>query len=70
MNDNQSESGYSEFQQPPVFQSPKTNGKTIAALVMGILAVVLPYIGFIIGIVAIVFANLSIKEIKRTRFIF
>ncbi|MNN68687.1 hypothetical protein D3C81_1844150 [compost metagenome] len=45
---------------------PKTNGKAIAALVLGILALFIPYVGFVIGIVAIVFASLSFKELKRT----
>ncbi|WP_425453990.1 DUF4190 domain-containing protein [Paenibacillus flagellatus] len=56
----------SEFSQPPRYEQPKTNGKSIAALVLGILSIVLPYIGLIIGIIAIVFASLSFKEIKRT----
>ena len=48
----------------PPYMAPKTNGKSIAALVLGILSIMLPYIGFIIGIVAIIFAALSLKEIK------
>jgi hypothetical protein len=44
---------------------PKTNGKSIAALVLGILSIMLPYIGFIIGIIAIVFSAISLKEIKK-----
>lgn len=44
----------------------KTNGKSIASLVIGILSIVIPYIGFILGIVAIVFASLSFKELKKT----
>ncbi|MCM3174298.1 DUF4190 domain-containing protein [Paenibacillus sp. MER 99-2] len=44
--------------------APKTNGKSIAALVLGILSIMIPYIGFIIGIVAIIFAALSLKEIN------
>ncbi|WP_334073665.1 MULTISPECIES: DUF4190 domain-containing protein [Paenibacillus] len=49
---------------PPV--PAKTNGKSIASLVMGILSIVIPYIGFLLGIVAIVFASLSFKELKKT----
>ncbi|MWV42408.1 DUF4190 domain-containing protein [Paenibacillus sp. HJL G12] len=49
---------------PPV-QPPKTNGKAIGALVLGILSLVIPYVGFILGIIAIVLASLSFKEIKR-----
>ncbi|QJD86108.1 DUF4190 domain-containing protein [Cohnella herbarum] len=55
------------FSPPPPFTPQKTNGKSIAALVLGILAIVLPYIGFIVGIIAIIFASLSLKEIKRTQ---
>lgn len=52
---------------PQQYAPPKTNGKSIAALVLGILAIVLPYIGFVIGILAIIFASISMKEIKRTQ---
>ncbi|MFC4601034.1 DUF4190 domain-containing protein [Cohnella hongkongensis] len=54
------------FTPPPPHAPPKTNGKSIAALVLGILAVSVPYIGFLIGIVAIVFASLALKEIRQT----
>lgn len=50
---------------PEQYQPAKTNGKSIAAMVLGILAIVIPYLGFIIGIIAIVFASISLKEIKR-----
>ncbi|MCJ8012405.1 DUF4190 domain-containing protein [Paenibacillus sp. KQZ6P-2] len=46
-------------------QPPKTNGKAIGALVLGILSLVIPYLGFILGIIAIVLASLAFKEIKR-----
>ncbi|WP_253298147.1 DUF4190 domain-containing protein [Paenibacillus sp. MSJ-34] len=46
--------------------SPKTNGKAIAALVLGICAIIIPYIGFIIGIIAIIMSKLSFNEIKRS----
>jgi hypothetical protein len=52
---------------PQQYQPPRTNGKSIAALVLGILAVVLPYIGSLIGIIAIIFASISLKEIKRNQ---
>ncbi|MBP2001235.1 hypothetical protein J2Z69_002278 [Paenibacillus shirakamiensis] len=51
---------------PPQHNPIKTNSKAIPALVLGILAVVIPYIGLIIGIIAIVFARLSLKEIRAT----
>lgn len=50
----------------PMSPPPKTNSKSIVALVLGILSIVIPYIGLIIGIIAIVFASLSFKEIKKT----
>jgi uncharacterized paraquat-inducible protein A len=53
-----------QLQQRYFIPPQRTNGKAIAALVLGILAIVLPYIGFIIGIIAIIFASLALKEIK------
>lgn len=50
---------------PPPMPPVKTNGKSIAALVLGILAVITPYLGFLLGIIAIIFASISLKEIKR-----
>ncbi|MFC5450447.1 DUF4190 domain-containing protein [Paenibacillus aestuarii] len=50
------------YVQPP--QPAQTNGKSIAAMILGILSVVIPYVGLIIGIVAIVFARISLKEIR------
>lgn len=55
--------GMRPMQPPP---PPKTNSKAVAALVLGILSIVIPYLGFIIGIIAIVFAKLANDEIKRT----
>lgn len=46
-------------------QLPKTNSKSIVALVLGMLLIVVPYLGFFIGIVSIVYASLSFKEIKK-----
>jgi hypothetical protein len=53
------------FQPAPPRQNQPTNGKSIAALVLGILAVIIPYIGLIIGILAIVFGKISLNEIKK-----
>ncbi|MEN1988285.1 DUF4190 domain-containing protein [Paenibacillus hubeiensis] len=50
---------------PPPPYGPKTNGKSIAALVLGILSIITPYVGLLIGIAAIIFASLSLKEIQR-----
>ncbi|MNP38648.1 hypothetical protein D3C76_1321730 [compost metagenome] len=49
---------------PPPAPPAKTNGKAITALVLGILSIALPYIGFFIGIVAIIISSLSFKELK------
>lgn len=60
---------YSTFNNYPPNQPqfpPKTNGKSIASLVLGILSIMLPYIGFILGIVAIVLSSLSFKELKKS----
>jgi hypothetical protein len=46
-------------------QTPPTNGKSIATLVLGILAVIVPYVGLILGIIAIVFGKISLNEIKQ-----
>ena len=48
---------------PPHLPS-KTNSKAIVALVLGILSIVIPYIGLLFGIVAIVFASMAFKEIR------
>ncbi|WP_458125508.1 DUF4190 domain-containing protein [Paenibacillus sp. Z3-2] len=49
---------------PPYVAPPKTNSKSIVSLVLGILSITIPYLGFLIGIVAIIFASLSFKEIR------
>jgi hypothetical protein len=51
------------YYQPPPPPAP-TNGKSIAALVLGILSIVGPYIGFLLGIVAIILSAISLKEIR------
>ena len=45
----------------------KTNGKAIAALVLGILSIVIPYIGLIFGIIAIILSQKSFKEIESLK---
>jgi len=49
---------------PPSPPPVTTNGKSIAALVLGILAIVIPYIGLLFGIIAIIFSTLALKEIR------
>ena len=60
----QSQQPYTNYPPYPPYIPPRTNGKSIVSLVLGILSIVIPYIGFLIGIVAIVFASMSFKEIR------
>ncbi|GAB6989616.1 DUF4190 domain-containing protein [Paenibacillus pini] len=57
---------YNQYQQQPPYPPyppAVTNGKAIAALILGILAFT-PYVGIILGILAIIFGALALKEIK------
>lgn len=56
---------YNDSPPPPPYVVPKTNSKSIAALVLGILSIMIPYVGLLIGIVAIIIASVSLKEIKN-----
>lgn len=56
--------GHQEYYPPPP-PPAQTNGKSIAALVLGILSIVVPYLGFLIGIVAIILSTMSLKEIRN-----
>ncbi|WP_083443659.1 DUF4190 domain-containing protein [Ornithinibacillus contaminans] len=47
-------------------ETKETNGKSVASLVLGIIAVIVPYIGIILGIIGLVLANKGIKEIAVT----
>ncbi len=55
---------YNDTLPPPPYVAPKTNSKSIVSLVLGILSVTIPYVGILIGIVAIIFASLAFKEIR------
>jgi len=55
---------YNDTMPPPPYVAPKTNSKSIVSLVLGILSVTIPYVGILIGIVAIIFASLAFKEIR------
>jgi len=44
---------------------PKTNGKSIASLVLGIVSLLLPYVGLILGIVGIVISKKAFTEIAQ-----
>lgn len=43
-----------------------TNGKAIASMVLGILSIVVPYIGLLIGIIGLVITKQASNEIKMT----
>lgn len=43
-----------------------TNGQAIASMVLGILSLIIPYIGFILGIIAIVLSRRASREIQYT----
>lgn len=51
------------YYQPPPPPAPM-NGKSIAGFVLGILSIVVPYIGLLFGIIAIILCTLSLKEIR------
>lgn len=40
----------------------RTDGKAIAALILGILSIVIPYVGIILGIIGIVMATKALRE--------
>ena len=44
----------------------KTNNKSIASLTLGILSIIIPYIGLILGIIGIVISSKSIVEIDNS----
>ncbi len=51
-------------QNEPQAHQPTSN-KAIASLVLGILSIIIPYIGLIIGIIAIVIAKKAFNEIDK-----
>lgn len=46
--------------------APPTNGKAVASMVLGILSIIIPWLGFILGIVGIILASKAFKEINAT----
>lgn len=49
---------------PPPPPPTPMNGKSIAGFVLGVLSIIVPYIGFLLGIVAVILSALSLKEIR------
>jgi hypothetical protein len=43
----------------------QVNGKSIAGMVLGITAIIIPYIGFILGILGIIFSKKALNEIDQ-----
>ncbi|GAY75559.1 DUF4190 domain-containing protein [Sporolactobacillus inulinus] len=46
-------------------QQNQVNGKSIAALVLGITAIIIPYVGLILGILGIIFSKKALNEIAQ-----
>ncbi|MFA5032923.1 MAG: DUF4190 domain-containing protein [bacterium] len=44
----------------------KTSGKAITSMVCGILSIILPFVGFILGVLAIIFSIVARNEIKHS----
>ena len=44
----------------------QTNSKSVASLTLGILSVLIPYIGFVLGIIGLVISRKASKEIAIT----
>ncbi|WP_419883124.1 DUF4190 domain-containing protein [Peribacillus sp. B-H-3] len=44
----------------------KTNSKAIASLVLGILSLIIPFLGILLGIIGLIISFPSLKEIKNT----
>lgn len=46
-------------------EQPQTNGKAVAALVLGILSLVIPVVGVILGIISIILGKKAMNAIDR-----
>ncbi|MCO7127879.1 DUF4190 domain-containing protein [Sporolactobacillus shoreicorticis] len=46
-------------------QQNQVNGKAIAGMVLGITAIIIPYAGFILGILGIIFSIKAMNEIEQ-----
>ncbi|MEK3886508.1 DUF4190 domain-containing protein [Bacillus sp. FSL K6-3431] len=44
----------------------KTNSKSVAALTLGVLSLIIPFIGLILGVIGIVLSSKSITEIDNS----
>ena len=48
-------------------QKKSVNKKSINALTFGIISILLPFIGIIFGVISLILANKSLKEIKTSK---
>ncbi|MFC3798737.1 DUF4190 domain-containing protein [Cohnella sp. GCM10012308] len=55
--------GY-DYARPPQSPPARSNSKSIAALILGIGSIVIPFIGFFLGVVGIIVSAISLKEIR------
>lgn len=52
--------------QPTASTAPKTQGKAIAALILGICSLIIPFAGPVCGIIAIILGAMSMKAINAS----
>ena len=48
------------------YEVGKTNSKSISSLTLGVLSIIIPYIGFILGIIGVFISRKSIVEIDNS----
>ncbi|MGG0669702.1 DUF4190 domain-containing protein [Sporosarcina koreensis] len=49
-----------------VAEKTQTNSKSVISLTFGVLSILLPYLGFILGVIGVVVSRKATKEIERT----
>jgi hypothetical protein len=47
-------------------EKARTNSKSVASLTLGILSIIIPTIGLVLGIIGIVISRMSKREIEKT----
>ncbi|MDG0794766.1 DUF4190 domain-containing protein [Cohnella ginsengisoli] len=53
-----------DYARPPLTPPARSNSKSVAALILGIGSIVIPFIGFFLGVVGIIVSAISLKEIR------
>lgn len=53
-----------DYARSPHMPPARSNSKSVAALILGIGAIVIPFIGFFLGVVGIIVSAISLKEIR------